>query len=238
MSVLLLRLAGPLQSWGSASRFNRRTTCPEPTKSGVTGLVASAMGRSRESCLDDLATLEFGVRADQPGHLVNDFQVERSLDGHRVMPITHRYYLSDAKFLVALAGDAELLKRADASIRQPCWPLYLGRRSCPPEQPVSLGVRDEYQDVRDALMHEPWIAAWWYRRREHVDSLEISCDARVGEQGFAQNDIPLSFSGEGRKYSSREVVRFRVPIGQVDGSKEGLDSIVHDPMSFFELGEG
>ena len=35
MSVLLLQLAGPLQSWGDSSRFVRRETRNEPTKSGV-----------------------------------------------------------------------------------------------------------------------------------------------------------------------------------------------------------
>ncbi|MDR2895700.1 MAG: CRISPR-associated protein Cas5, partial [Propionibacteriaceae bacterium] len=35
MSTVLLKLAGPLQSWGADSRFPRRTTRHEPTKSGV-----------------------------------------------------------------------------------------------------------------------------------------------------------------------------------------------------------
>jgi len=46
MSVLLLRLAGPLQSWGDSSRFATRGTRREPTKSGVIGMVAAALGRS------------------------------------------------------------------------------------------------------------------------------------------------------------------------------------------------
>ena len=61
MAVLLLRLSGPMQSWGDSSRFVRRTTRTEPTKSGVVGMLASALGRSREDALDDLAQLEFGV---------------------------------------------------------------------------------------------------------------------------------------------------------------------------------
>ena len=35
---LALVLDGPLQSWGFASRFQRRTTGLHPTKSGVLGL--------------------------------------------------------------------------------------------------------------------------------------------------------------------------------------------------------
>lgn len=49
MTVLLLRLAGPLQSWGSAARFARRGTENAPTKSGVLGLLAAAEGRPRDA---------------------------------------------------------------------------------------------------------------------------------------------------------------------------------------------
>ena len=44
MSVLLVRLAGPMQSWGSQSRFSHRDTEREPTKSGVVGLLSAALG--------------------------------------------------------------------------------------------------------------------------------------------------------------------------------------------------
>ena len=40
MATLLLRLAAPLQSWGSDSKFETRKTDREPTKSGVVGLLA------------------------------------------------------------------------------------------------------------------------------------------------------------------------------------------------------
>ena len=42
MATLLLRLAAPLQSWGSGSKFNIRSTEREPTKSGVIGMIAAA----------------------------------------------------------------------------------------------------------------------------------------------------------------------------------------------------
>src|SRR5262249_33497823 len=43
-SCLALLLDGPMQSWGFASRFTRRTTALFPTKSGIVGLLAAAMG--------------------------------------------------------------------------------------------------------------------------------------------------------------------------------------------------
>ena len=75
MYTLLLRLAAPLQSWGVDSKYDIRRTQREPTKSGVIGLIASAMGRSREDSLEDLASLRFGVRVDQPGRLHRDFHM-------------------------------------------------------------------------------------------------------------------------------------------------------------------
>ncbi|WP_435131455.1 type I-E CRISPR-associated protein Cas5/CasD [Actinacidiphila sp. bgisy144] len=71
--VLLIRLAGPIQSWGVASRFARRDTHPRPTKSGVIGLCAAALGLDRDEPLGELAAVLFGVRADHPGVPLRDF---------------------------------------------------------------------------------------------------------------------------------------------------------------------
>lgn len=46
---LALLLDAPLQSWGFASRFQRRTTGMQPTKSGIVGLLAAALGVDKHS---------------------------------------------------------------------------------------------------------------------------------------------------------------------------------------------
>ena len=51
MAALLLRLAAPLQSWGADSKFEVRKTDREPTKSGVIGLLAAALGLRRDKRL-------------------------------------------------------------------------------------------------------------------------------------------------------------------------------------------
>ena len=48
-AYLALLLDAPLQSWGFASRFQRRTTGLHPTKSGVIGLICAAMGLAKGS---------------------------------------------------------------------------------------------------------------------------------------------------------------------------------------------
>lgn len=47
---LLLWLEAPLQSWGHDSKFGRRDTLNFPTKSGVLGLMCSALGAGGEQC--------------------------------------------------------------------------------------------------------------------------------------------------------------------------------------------
>lgn len=52
MQYLALMLDAPLQSWGYASRFQRRTTGPHPTKSGVVGLLCAALGLAKGSAAE------------------------------------------------------------------------------------------------------------------------------------------------------------------------------------------
>ncbi len=52
MQYLALKFDAPLQSWGFASRFQRRTTGLHPTKSGVVGLLCAALGLARGSAAE------------------------------------------------------------------------------------------------------------------------------------------------------------------------------------------
>ena len=70
MTVLLLRLAGPLQAWGVKSRFTVRSTELAPTRSGIIGMLSAAIGRRRTDPIEDLLSLRFGVRKDQPGRVI------------------------------------------------------------------------------------------------------------------------------------------------------------------------
>lgn len=74
MHTVLLRLSAPLQSWGTTSQWEERATTVRPTKSGVVGIVANALGYDRDDELSALAPLLFAVRADRPGHIDTDLQ--------------------------------------------------------------------------------------------------------------------------------------------------------------------
>ncbi|MDR0839985.1 MAG: type I-E CRISPR-associated protein Cas5/CasD [Christensenellaceae bacterium] len=195
MSTLLLRLAAPMQSWGMESKFSRRATERMPTKSGIVGLCACALGRKRTEPLDDLTALCFGARADRQGELLIDFQTAKPSDKISKNPfISHRHYLADAVFLVGLGSEDDGFLHAVAeALRSPQYPLFLGRRSCPPTLPLVLGVRP--LPLREALMQEPPLCS--------ATNLPIMLDAQ-GE-GNPRRDLPRSFSQERREYIFRSV---------------------------------
>lgn len=229
MSVLLLRLAGPLQAWGSASRFARRTTENAPTKSGVLGLLAAAEGRPREADLSDLAALRYGVRIDQPGSRIRDFQTAHHFVTDKSMPLSERFYLVDAVFVAAVEGVRDSIHRLYAAVQDPVYLPYLGRRSCPPAAPVDLGVRDDVELV-EALEQTPWQASPWYRsRRRSQGELTLLVDSVPGElPELSLRDEPLSFDPRHRRYGLRGITSRQVAAPNPWPAKQPPD---HDPTS-------
>ena len=126
MAVLLLRLAAPLQAWGSNSKFIIRNTEREPTKSGVVGMLAAALGIQRNDDpkkLEPLTALRFGVRVEKEGRFLKDFHMVHS---PKTTDVTERHYLSDAVFLVALESeDTVFLQKIAEALQHPVYPLYL-----------------------------------------------------------------------------------------------------------------
>ena len=210
MATLLLRLAAPLQSWGMDSKFETRKTNREPTKSGVVGLLAGALGIGREEPekLIPLNQLRFGVRVDQEGKFLVDYHVARKEEKTRkaenvkITPyITYRHYLSDAIFLVGLESqDDVFLQEIAQALHHPVFPLFLGRRSCTPTMPLCLGIRQK--DLKTALAEEPLLVPAW--RRPDADARRMVLDAAPGEPGAVpQRDLPLSFSQTHRQFGYR-----------------------------------
>lgn len=161
MATLLLCLQGPMQSWGTTSRFDERDTQLEPSKSGVLGLVCAALGRDRSEPVDDLARLRMGVRVDREGVPMRDYQTAKGIvtaagkvDKERTV-VSPRHYLADASFLVGLEGDRTLLERIHEALRRPVWPLALGRKSFVPAAPIHLPDGLVESGLRDALVGWP-----------------------------------------------------------------------------------
>ncbi|UNO42202.1 type I-E CRISPR-associated protein Cas5/CasD [Streptomyces sp. MST-110588] len=267
-AVLVLRLAAPLQSWGAQGAFNVRDTRPEPTKSGVTGLLAAALGLPRGAPLDELLALRMGVRADVPGTLLRDYHAVSDFRGHplpqagvsakgvqkptapaKYTHVTSRYYLQDALFVAALEGPPELLNRLVAALRAPHFFLALGRRSCPPTQPLVLGI--ENGDLESVLRGLPWQASERAKnsyarklgRRRGLDGpfrpATVPCSVTLehADGDDVLQDVPLTFDPHDRAFLGRRVrqewLRVHTGFSDPDAATEiEADQDIHDP---FEL---
>jgi len=134
--TLLIRLEGPMQSWGYRSRFDFRDTALEPTRSGVIGLICAAMGIARGEDISRFDALRMGVRVDKEGRPERDYHtaldvIEADGKGHSTV-VSVRDYLADASFTVGLeSSDKSLLEEIAAALQRPKWPLFLGRRAFP-----------------------------------------------------------------------------------------------------------
>lgn len=233
MTSMVLALRAPLQSWGTTSRFARRTTDDHPSKSGVIGLIAAALGRRRTDPLEDLLGLRLAVRLDVPGIIMRDFQTAVNLRTGVAMPLTWRHYLQDAVFVVAVAGDAGLLEGVASAVTAPRFPLYLGRRACVPAGPLEAHLVEG--DERSAVAAIPWAAPLHVRKRaSNVVDLEVVADANDDDKdAVLARDVPLSFDPRHRDYGFRAVSRYLIHMDNPDGQKRrisgGLDG--HDPLA-------
>jgi len=206
--IMLLRLEGILQSWGTRSRWDTRDTSNLPTKSAVIGLIAGAMGVKR----DDISIaqmgkeLRMGVRVDSPGLWIEDYQTisgeKINADGtKRKSPIVSpRRYLQDASFLVALEGEKTIVDKCIAALSDPVWQIYLGRKCCVPTAPIyeKLNGR-QFNSIEEALCE--WDLS------ERVRNSHDSRENLIGEIEF---DLPtvreLGKMKLLKKYSRRDVI--------------------------------
>ncbi|ENO79098.1 type I-E CRISPR-associated protein Cas5/CasD [Thauera sp. 63] len=210
MATVLLRLMGPMQSWGTTSRFDERDTGKEPSKSGVLGLVAAALGIDRENWRDlkPLCRLRMGVRHDRPGVPKRDYQTAQrviSADGSKIhdTAVTTRHYLADAAFLVGLCGeDRALLERIHGALADPVWPLALGRKSYVPSEPIWMPDAVVDADLRATLVQWPAVAS---PRPDSPRTPRILSLESPDRSGLMKMDQPLSSFAE-RRFGPRFVI--------------------------------
>jgi len=217
MTVLLLRLEGPMQSWGTYSRFTERDSGKEPSKSGVIGLLCSALGRTRDSDISDLAAMRMATRVDREGALSRDFhtalEVPRAGNPGTSTVISNRYYLSDACFLAALEGNDELVARLNDALKVPHWGIFLGRKAFAPSAPIFLEDGEEFDDCAQAIRNFRWLGRPRDRLPEALRAV-VECSADEGE---ARMDVPISFAS--RKFALRFVRNEWIPTSELQ--KEG-----------------
>ncbi|KXX65946.1 type I-E CRISPR-associated protein Cas5/CasD [Marichromatium gracile] len=169
---LILRLDGPMQSWGTHTFEDYRPSNAFPTRSALVGLIGACLGIARgdaERISALAASIEISVRADRKAQRPeegesSDKSAIRERDYHTVLdarkvdgstnrhPIqSHREYLFDASFTVAIGARPNAafdLDRIATALRRPLFTPVLGRRSCPLAHPL---VTDGVIEAADAL---------------------------------------------------------------------------------------
>lgn len=230
MSTLLLRLAGPMQSWGTQSRFLERDTGREPSKSGVVGLLCAALGRPRSEPVDDLAALPMGVRVDFAGRVASDFQTAGGthLKGDRYgvlrasgarsteAVVSRRHYLADADFLVGLEGDDAVLHGLQQALAAPHWQLCLGRKAFVPGVPVQIPDGLKTGIALDAALEaEPWPRLGLPLPPSAPAQLIVIRDAVAGPGTQVRFDLPIGAAFLHRRFAPRHVTTEPIPIEKI-----------------------
>ena len=166
---LLFTLAAPLAAMGEIAVGERRMGWARPSRSQVLGLVAGALGvtRDQESAHQGLeANLGFAVRTDALGRPLFDYHTaqvpdetarkarhkaglllatradELACDGLETI-LSRREYRTDSLFTVALwarCREGRSLSEITAALDRPQFIPYFGRKSCPFSLPFAPAI--------------------------------------------------------------------------------------------------
>lgn len=219
-TCLALLLDGPMQSWGHTSRFDRRTTALHPTRSGVVGLIAAAMGINKHAPTEvehlkrfeplRMSTISLG-RLDERGRPI---PMRRLEDYHTVTGIrrasgkvetdatvqTYRHYLLDARFVAILEGPVTLLGEIAAALEDPRWGVWFGRKSCIPASPVLATGPGPRSEVWAGLLKRLGMPPTW-RESSFDQILEV---APTDPEADRIDDAPIAFGASiGNRHAPR-----------------------------------
>ena len=113
----------------------------------------------------------------------------------------------------------DLLQELETALKHPVYPLYLGRRSCPPTLPLCLGIRAG--KLLDTLRAEPLLV-----KQRNGAPLRIVADAAPADAAAVpRRDLAMSFSPIHRQYGFRPVREWNTNPPEMPGATE------HDAMA-------
>jgi len=245
-ACLALLLDGPMQSWGFASRFTRRTTALHPTKSGVVGLLAAALGINKYGADEAAQVAKLSAltcttvtlpkqcgRHELPMLRLSDYHTTgggydkgtdwmkkpRAASGATLETVlSDRHYLLDARFGVLLEGEANWLEEIASKLKNPTWGVWLGRKCCIPASPLLVGVSADQASALQALLVRVGFDTTLLL--EHFDHV-IEGAAAEGLDAEWLNDTPVAFGAPiGERHEPRRVRQVRrkeaAPIASAD----------------------
>ena len=159
---LVFQLYAPLAAWGGQAVGQERPSDDHPSRLALLGLLAAALGIRRDAEAEQQALSDacrFGIKLLAPGLALRDFhtiQVPPSAKNQQHLQtrrdelrepklgtmLSYRSYRQDALSLIAVTGgDGHYSPdRLRDALLEPVFPLYLGRKSCPPALPLNPEV--------------------------------------------------------------------------------------------------
>lgn len=178
VQALVFRLVAPMASWGEVAVGESRHSQSHPSRSALLGLLAAGLGIDREDDAAHARLAQacsLGVKVIAPGFPLRDYHtVQRPPEARKPRYRTRRQaitwpgrqnldaYQSAREYRMGIAATVAVLAapQADAqapdlprlaqALRTPFFPLYLGRRSCPPGAPLAPRVAD-FASLKQAL---------------------------------------------------------------------------------------
>ncbi|MEA1050883.1 type I-E CRISPR-associated protein Cas5/CasD [Lamprobacter modestohalophilus] len=220
---LILRLDGPMQAWGTHTFEDFRPVNAFPTRSGLLGLLGACLGIERQDKVSQQAlaeSIELTVRVDETAPRIEAKAEDdngqwarktamKQTDYHTVLnarkvdgstnkyPIeSHREYLFDAAFTVAVGNRAEPAVTLSTLLEAMCRPAFtptLGRRSCPLGRPLlDPSALIEATDAIAALAKIEPIGGTIYAEGDLISDLPLQL-----------RDVPAY--GERRQFNNRRI---------------------------------
>lgn len=237
MKIITIRLTAPLQSYGNEATFERRTTGDYPSKSAVIGMIAAALGYSREDLrISKLNDLKIAVRVDQAGQTLTDFHTVEWKKN--VRKITYRDYLQDAVFVVAVgSNDDQQITQIHNALRHPHYQLFLGRRA---NVPAGVLLMEEFDDENPVKVLEKlgWQVSSWsqevYRKQnpgKMFPKVDIYADAELltNHHSVMIKDRVGSFDQRNRYFGYRAMATERIQLTHSHIPED--ESTEHDALS-------
>jgi CRISPR system Cascade subunit CasD len=108
--------------------------------------------------------------------------------------LTHRHYVQDMAYAVALQAPTNLVRETIQALLAPTWDIYLGRKSCAPVEFIFQGLFDSDEQVLRASQAMA-------EEKNRAMSLRVLQGEHEGEVVIL-NDVPIQF-GPTKRYRER-----------------------------------
>jgi len=186
---------GEEQAW-----LARMAACPQSviaytrTRPGGEGKRVKAL---REPLLRDFQMVGSGFDDRDPWQTL---LIPKTREGKKAVgggtKMTYRYYLQDMAYAVITPLPESEASAISGALQNPCWDLYLGRKSCVPTDLIYRGLFDSEQEAEAA-------AAAIAEEKERAVDFRVLPGEHDGEV-LILNDVPVRF-GPRKLYRDRRV---------------------------------